>query len=112
MTQTNDRINRLEEQMERLAESQLQMSNRISEFTFQAQRLFTKLGEKTENHDGRIERLEAIAIQLNNNLEEQRSLNAEFRTTTSATLERCDTAGRQGHRILDYLLRNQGSSEQ
>lgn len=92
------RLDRLEQQLETLAESQLQMSNRVGEFVFQSQRLFTRLGDRGESHEARIERLEAITQRLDRGYEEQRSLNQEFRTTTNAALERID-------RILDYLMR-------
>ncbi|MEO1186354.1 MAG: hypothetical protein AAFX46_17480, partial [Cyanobacteria bacterium J06636_27] len=111
MTQTDERLNRVEVQLSQLAEAQLQtqtsvkqMSNRIDEFVFQAQRLLSQQAGRLINVEGQTERFEAVIRKLDRNYEEQKSSLNEYRKTTNATLERID-------RILDYLVKGSGNSE-
>lgn len=99
---------RTQAQLDQLVQMQIQtqgklnqMSNRVDEFVFQAQRLFSQSGGKLENVEGQAERLEAIVRRLDRNYEEQQSQLREFRVTTNAALERID-------RVLDFLVRQQG----
>jgi chromosome segregation ATPase len=99
---------RTQAQLDQLVEMQIQtqgklnqMSNRVDEFVFQAQRLFSQVGGKLDNVEGQAERLEAIVSRLDRNYEEQQSQLREFRVTTNAALERID-------RVLDFLVRQQG----
>ena len=77
-----------------------QLSGRVDEFVFHAQRLFTQQATILERVDGRTESLEAIVTRLDRSYEEQKSQFQEFQRTTNAALERID-------RVLDYLLRQQ-----
>lgn len=99
---------RTQEQLDQLVQMQIQtqgklnqMSNRVDEFVFQAQRLFSQSGGKLDNLEGQAERLEAIVRRLDRNYEEQQSQLREFRVTTNAALERID-------RVLDFLVRQHG----
>jgi chromosome segregation ATPase len=99
---------RTQSQLDQLAQMQIQtqaklnqMSNRVDEFVFQAQRLFTQSAGKLDNAEGQTERLEAVVRRLDRNYEEQQSQLREFRLTTNAALERID-------RVLDFLVREQG----
>lgn len=78
-----------------------QLSEKVDEFVFQAQRLFTQSAERLIRVEGQAERLEAIVQLLNRNHTAQQSQLQEFQRTTNAALERID-------RVLDYLLRQQG----
>jgi len=78
-----------------------QLSSRVDEFVFQAQRLFTQNAERLIRLEGQTERLEALAQRLDRNYSAQQSQLQEFQQTTGAALERID-------RVLDYLLRQQG----
>ena len=89
-------------QLNQLTESQSQLNQRVDQFVYHAQRLFTQIGTKLENVEGRLETLEAVVRRLDRNHENQRSQIQEFQRTTSATLERMD-------RILDYLVRQSGN---
>ncbi|MEL6163984.1 MAG: hypothetical protein AAFY21_12800 [Cyanobacteria bacterium J06641_2] len=111
MTQTDERLNRVEVQLSQLAEAQLQtqtsikqMSNRVDEFVFQSQRLLSQQASRLINVEGQTERFEAVIKKLDRNYEEQKASLTEYRKTTNATLERID-------RILDYLVKGSGDSE-
>lgn len=111
MTQTDERLNRVETQLSQLAEAQIQtqtsikqMSNRIDEFVFQSQRLLSQQASRLINVEGQTERFEAVIKKLDRNYEEQKTSLTEYRKTTNATLERID-------RILDYLVKGSGDSE-
>ena len=95
-------------QIDELAATQTQtqaqlnhLSEKVDEFVFQAQRLFTQNAERLIRVEGQTERLEAIVQLLNRNYTAQQSQLQEFQLTTNAALERID-------RVLDYLLRQQG----
>lgn len=97
-------------QLDQLAQMQVQtqaklnqMSNRVDEFVFATQRLFTQTAGRLDNVEGQTERLEAIVRRLDRNYEEQQSQIQEFRVTTNAALERID-------RVLDFLVRQQGGA--
>jgi chromosome segregation ATPase len=99
---------RTQSQLDQLAQMQIQtqaklnqMSNRVDEFVFQAQRLFTQSAGKLDNAEGQTERLEAVVRRLDRNYEEQQSQLREFRLTTNAAPERID-------RVLDFLVRGTG----
>lgn len=111
MAQTDERLNRVEAQLSQLAEAQIQtqtsikqMSNRVDEFVFQSQRLLSQQASRLINVEGQTERLEAIAKKLDRDYEQQKASLNEYRITTDATLERID-------RILDYLVKGSGDSE-
>jgi chromosome segregation ATPase len=119
MTQSSEnRINRIEDNIVNLTDTQArtqvqldqltgrvdQLSGKVDEFVYQSQRLFTRLGTIAERVDGRTESLEAIVRRLDRNHEEQKSQFQEFQVTTNAALERID-------RVLDYLMREQGRGE-
>ena len=90
-------------QLNQLTESQSQLNQRVDQFVYHAQRLFTQIGTKLENVEGQSERLEALVQRLDRNHENQRAHLQEFQRTTSATLERID-------RVLDYLVGQSGNS--
>jgi len=101
---------RTQAQLDQLVEMQIQtqgklnqMSNRVDEFVFQAQRLFSHSGGKLDNVEGQTERLEAIVRRLDRNYEQQQSQLREFGVTTNAALERID-------RVLDFLVGQQGGA--
>ena len=111
MTQTDERLNRVEAQLSQLAEAQIQtqtsikqMSNRVDEFVFQSQRLLSQQAGRLINVEGQTERLEAIAKKLDRDYEVQKASLNEYRITTDATLERID-------RILDYLVKGSDNNE-
>ena len=111
MTQTDERLNRVETQLSQLAEAQIQtqtsikqMSNRVDEFVFQSQRLLSQQAGRLINVEGQTERLEAIAKKLDRDYEVQKASLNEYRITTDATLERID-------RILDYLVKGSDNNE-
>jgi chromosome segregation ATPase len=102
---------RTQSQLDQLAQMQIQtqaklnqMSSRIDEFVFQAQRLFAQSAGRLENVEGQGERLEAVVRRLDRNYDEQQSQLREFRLTTNAALDRID-------RILDFLVRQQGGEQ-
>lgn len=78
-----------------------QLSERVEQFIFHSQRLFTQQAERLERLEGQTERLEAIIPMLNRNYEAQQAQMREFQVITNAALERMD-------RILDYLMRQVG----
>jgi chromosome segregation ATPase len=80
-----------------------QLSDKVDSFITHTQRLFTKAGGEIEETKARTERLEALMLKLDRSFEEQKSQFQEFQLTTGAALERID-------RVLDYLLRQQGSN--
>ena len=118
MTQAEERLSQIEEaqrrtqsQLDLFAEAQLQtqtsvkqMSNRVDEFVFQAQRLLSQQAGRLINVEGQTDRFEAVIKKLDRNYEEQKASLNEYRKTTNATLERID-------RILDYLVKGSGDSE-
>lgn len=125
MTQIEDRLTQLEDaqrrtqsQINQLVEVQLQtqvsigqmsnrvgqLSSRVDEFVFQSQRLFGQQATRLINVEGQTERFEAVIRKLDRNYEEQKASLNEYRKTTNATLERID-------RILDYLVKGSGDSE-
>ena len=125
MTQIEDRLSQVEEiqrrtqaQINQLVEVQLQtqvsinqmsnrvgqLSSRVDEFVFQSQRLFGQQATRLISVEGQTERLEAIAKKLDRDYEQQKASLNEYRITTDATLERID-------RILDYLVKGSGDSE-
>jgi TolA-binding protein len=108
---TNDlhrRVERLEVDMEDLkqlvaenARQISQMSGKVDEFVFQAQRLLTNNAERTSIVEGQADRHEATIQRLDRSYEAQQQAQNEFRITTNAALERID-------RVLDYLMRQSG----
>jgi predicted RNase H-like nuclease (RuvC/YqgF family) len=108
---TNDlhrRVERLEVDMEDLkqlvAENARQISNlsgKVDEFVFQAQRLLTNNAERISIVEGQADRHEATIQRLDRSYEAQQQAQNEFRITTGAALERID-------RVLDYLMRQSG----
>jgi len=70
------------------------LNQKVDQFVYHAQCLFTQIGTKLENVEGRSETLEAVVRQLDRDHENQRSQIQEFQRTTSATLERIDFLSR------------------
>ncbi|MEC4816112.1 MAG: 6-aminohexanoate hydrolase [Scytonema sp. PMC 1069.18] len=131
MTQTNDRLDRIENELaavrqlltsaaiyaesanrgvDRLTAAQAQTQaqldsiiDRVDVFVSESQRLFTRLGTVAERVDGRTESLEVVVRRLDRNYEEQKSQFQEFKQTTEAALSRID-------RLLDYLVKRDSGS--
>lgn len=97
-TQTVARLDQLTQKVDQLTE-------RVDNFVYHAQRLFTALGDRVIPVEGQVDRFEPVIKMLARNYEAQQSQLQEFQVTTNASLERMD-------RILDYLLKQSGSSNE
>ncbi|BAZ78947.1 hypothetical protein PN497_08145 [Sphaerospermopsis kisseleviana CS-549] len=121
---TEQHLQELTVKQERTQTQLDQLSSRVDEFVFHAQRLFNKMGEDVEITKARTDRLEALMLKMDRNYEAQQSQlqefqrqtqefqrqtqefqrqTQEFQRTTGAALERID-------RVLDYLLRQSGQN--
>jgi predicted nucleic acid-binding Zn-ribbon protein len=78
-----------------------QMSNRVDSFVFEAQRLFTRLGEKSEQSEAAVESISESVGRLTRNAEADRAESRAFRERTDSILQRFD-------RLIDYLMRDGG----
>lgn len=90
-------------QLDQLTQKVDQLTDRVDNFVYHAQRLFTALGDRLVPIKGQTDRFEPVIKMLARNYEAQQSQLQEFQITTNASLERID-------RILDYLLKQSGSS--
>jgi hypothetical protein len=75
-----------------------QLSSRADSFVFEAQRLFTKIGETAERNEAAVESLAESVGRLTRNSEADRVESATFRTEMSSMVSRLDA-------LVNYLMR-------
>jgi hypothetical protein len=75
-----------------------QLSSRVDSFVFEAQRLFTKIGETSERNEAAVESLTESVGRLTRNSEADRVESAAFRTEMSSMVSRLDA-------LVNYLMR-------
>jgi chromosome segregation ATPase len=74
-----------------------QLSNRMDEFVFQSQRLFSRLGEMAERHDAGLDSLHDSVERLVRNSEGDRAESAAFRLEMQSMVSRLDA-------LVNYLM--------
>lgn len=101
LNQLSNRVDQMSQQFDQMSQRFDQMSNRVDSFVFEAQRLFTRLGEKSERSEIAVESISESVGRLTRNAEADRIESRASRERTDSMLERFD-------RLIDYLMRDGG----